>query len=113
MKTEMLSVVGLLSLNVGALAQGSFNLDDTPIPSGLVVDAPGNWYSGTFGMEVWELNGTSIPAGINLSAAPGSGVLGYNAMVAAGFVKQMTYADQAQTSLNEPFSLQNRRRFKS
>jgi hypothetical protein len=87
----------MLSLNVGTMAQGTFNLDDESIPSGLVADAPGNWYSGTFGMEVWELNGTSIPAGINLSAAPGSGVLGYNVMVATGFVKEMTYAGQTTT----------------
>ena len=97
MKTLILSAAAALSLSLDALAQSNFALDDTPIPSGLVVNAPGNWYSGTFGMEVWELNGTSIPAGINLGAAPGSGVLGYNAMVAAGFVKEATYANEATT----------------
>jgi hypothetical protein len=46
-------------------------------------------------MEVWELNGTAIPSGINLSPGPGSGVLGYDAMVAAGFVKEATYVSRA------------------
>ena len=83
------------SLSPCALAQGAaFGLYDTFIMPGLAVNSPGSYYSGTFGMEVWELNGASIPAGINLPAAPGSGVLGYNAMVAAGFAKELTFADQ-------------------
>jgi hypothetical protein len=91
----MVSAMAALGLTLGAMAQGAFNLDDTPIAPGLAVNSPGNYYNGTFGMEVWELNGTIIPAGINLSGAPGSGVLGYNTMVVAGFVKEITYADQA------------------
>jgi uncharacterized protein (TIGR03382 family) len=94
MKKQMLSAVATLSVALGALAQGSFVLDNTLLPSALAVGAPGNWYSGTFGMEVWELNGTSILSGVNLSDAPGSGMLGYNAMVAAGFVLEATYAGQ-------------------
>jgi hypothetical protein len=94
MKTGLLSVVATFCVALDALGQGSFALDDSNIPSGLATDAAGNWYSGTFGMEVWDLNGTSIPAGINLSGAPGSGVLGYAAMVAAGFLKEATYANE-------------------
>ena len=95
MKTRILSLAATLGLSAGALAQGAaFGLDDTTIAPGLAVNSPGNYYSGTFGMEVWELNTAAVPAGINLSAAPGSGVLGYNAMVAAGFLKELTYADQ-------------------
>jgi hypothetical protein len=56
---------------------------------------PGTYYSGTFGMEVWELGGrTSVPAGIDLNATMGSGVLAYEDRVAAGFKKEATYAGQ-------------------
>jgi MYXO-CTERM domain-containing protein len=98
MKKTMLGVAAALSLGLCALAQGSFDLDDTYINPGLAVDTRGNWYGGTFGMEVWELNSTSVPLGINLDAAPGAGVLGYNAMVAAGFVKEKTFAGQTTVS---------------
>jgi len=91
---QSLCAAATLSLSLGAPAQSVFALDDTPLASGLALDAPGNWYRGTFGMEVWELNSPRIPAGINLGAAPGSGVLGYNAMVAAGFVSEATYANE-------------------
>jgi hypothetical protein len=95
MKTRILSLAATLGLSAGALAQGYFVLDnELPSQGGLAVDRAGNYYNGTFGMELWELNSTTVPAGINLSPAPGSGVLGYNTMVAAGFVKELTYANQ-------------------
>jgi len=83
----------MASLVVG-FAQGIFALDDSTSIYGLAVDASGNWYSGTYGVEVWELSGTSIPASVNLSAAPGAGVRGYDAMIAAGFAKEGTYVGQ-------------------
>jgi hypothetical protein len=85
----------LMTSLVTVSAQGTFHLDDSVSIHGLTVDAPGNWYSGTFGMEVWERNGTAIAPGINLSPGLGSGVLGYDAMVAAGFVKEATYVSRA------------------
>jgi len=84
----------LVASAAGSLAAGTITLDDTLLTNGLAAGAAGNWYSGTFGMEVWELNSASIPAGINLSPGPGSGVQGYAAMIAAGFVEEATFVGQ-------------------
>ena len=74
----MLALVAVFGVSLVALAQGSINLANELVPhGGLAVDNPGNYYVGTFGMEVWELNSTSIPAGINVSAASGAGVLAF------------------------------------
>jgi hypothetical protein len=95
MKKRMLALVAVFGVSLVAPAQGSFLLANELVwQGGLAVDNPGNYYVGTFGMEVWELNSTSIPAGINLSAASGAGVLAYAAMVAAGFVEETTYVKQ-------------------
>jgi hypothetical protein len=99
MKKRMLALVAVFGVSLVALAQGSINLANELVPhGGLAVDNPGNYYVGTFGMEVWELNSTSIPAGINVSAASGAGVLSYAAVVAAGFAKETTYAKQTTVS---------------
>jgi hypothetical protein len=99
MKKLTLTGLTLAGFAAGVLAQGSFYLDNSFLPDGLVVDTAGNWYSGTFGMEVWVLNGTTIPAGINLGGGPGSAVLGYDAMVAAGFYREASFADR--TAFND------------
>ncbi len=84
--------------------QGNFVLDNGLLTNGLALDAPGNSYSGTFGMEVWVLKGTEVPAGINQAPAPGSGSYAYEAIQAAGFVKEATYTNQ-QTAFPGTFSL--------
>jgi hypothetical protein len=96
MKAHLTTAFLLGSLIAGS-AQGVINMDNEASPYGLAVNAPGsaNWYSGAFGMEVWELNGTTVPAGVNLDPAPGSGVRGYEAMAAAGFAKEAAYVSQA------------------
>ena len=94
MKKAMLSAVAALGVGLGAWAQqGNFVLDNSASTNRLAAEAPGNWYTGTYGMEVWVLKGTDIPAGLNLSPAAGSGILGYDAMRAAGFVKEATYTN--------------------
>ena len=50
------------------------------------------------------LGGTTVPAGVNLAPAPGSGVPAYEAMVAAGFVKEATYVGET-TTYPRSFSL--------
>ena len=95
MKKAMLSAVAAVGVSFGASAQqANLVLDNSTSTNRLAAEAPGNWYTGTYGMEVWVLKGTEIPAGLNLSPAPGSGVLGYDAMQAAGFVKEATYTNQ-------------------
>ena len=83
-----------------SLAQGTIVVDDTVSAYGLAANAPGsaNWYSGTFGMEVWELNSTSVPTGLNLDPSPGSGVRAYEAMVADGLSKEAKYSQATATT---------------
>jgi hypothetical protein len=113
MKRLVLTGVAILALALGAFAQGVINLDNSTTPYGVTVEnAAGNgsaYYSGTFGMEVWELGGrTSVPAGINnYDAAPFSAscLLAYQDMVAAGFKWEATYAKQVM--VDGTFSLGN------
>jgi hypothetical protein len=76
----------------GAHAQGSIELDNTPltIPGGISLYGPNNYYPGVFGLEVWELNGSIVPAGIN-SVAP---YVAYANVQSAGFRRVATFADQ-------------------
>ncbi len=95
MKKAMLSAVAAVGVGIGAWAQqGNLVLDNSASTNRLAADEPGNCYTGTYGMEVWVLKGTEIPAGLNLSPAADSGLLGYDAMRAAGFVKEATYTNQ-------------------
>jgi len=102
-KKKILAAVVTLGLALGTAAQ-SFVLDNSILATSLTLDVPGIPYSGTFGMELWVLGGTSIPPGINLGAAPGSGLRGYDIMLADGFLKEATYANQ-QTPFPGVFSL--------
>jgi hypothetical protein len=95
MKKPMLSAVAALGVGIGAWAQqGNFVLDNSANANRLAAEAPGNSYTGTYGMEVWVLKAADVPAGLNLAPAAGSGVLAYDAMQAAGFVKEATYTNQ-------------------
>ena len=100
MKKQIIIATTLLGAAAVTLGQGTIGLsgiyDDT-FTGSVTVDSPGNYYTGTYGIEVWALNATTLPAGINISPAPGSGVAAYNAMVADGFTLQATFADQPMT----------------
>jgi len=83
-------------LALGALAQGSIDLDNSTNANGVAITNAGNYYTGTYGMEVWELSGvTNVPLGINLG--PGSGQVAYGDMVAVGFKKEATFTNQTMT----------------
>jgi len=92
MKRLVLTGIATFAFALGTFAQGAFQLDNSQGTYGFTVNAAGsaNWYSGTLGVEVWELNAASVPAGINITPAPGSGATAYSAMVAAGFKKEAT-----------------------
>jgi hypothetical protein len=96
MKKLVLTGMATLAVALGALAQGSINLNNSfGINYGVADVTAGTYYSGTYGMEVWELSGVaSVPAGINITPAAGSGVAAYAAMEAAGFKKEATFANQ-------------------
>ena len=90
-----------LALALGACGQGSVDIDNSSASAlyGVAIDAPGNYYVGTFGAELWELNGTTIPAGINIPTTPGYAVAAYGTMVGSGFALERTWSVQ-----NMPFA---------
>ena len=81
---------------VAACAQGSINLDNSQSPGGVAINQQGNYYTGVYGVEVWELNANVVPPGINpvntwnLVDVPAA----YGSMESAGFQKEATFADQ-------------------
>jgi flagellin-like hook-associated protein FlgL len=96
MKRLALAGIVTLAFALGAFAQGSVYVDNSVgINYGVAIDTEGNYYSGTYGMEVWELSGaTSVPVGINLAPGGGSGQLAYDDLMADGFKKEATFTNQ-------------------
>jgi hypothetical protein len=92
MKTLVLTGFLTLAFALGTFAQGSINLDNsTGVNYGVAIDSAGNYYTGTFGIEVWELSGrTSVPAGINGAFCTDA----YYTMVNDGFELEATFANQ-------------------
>jgi hypothetical protein len=108
MKETVLTGIATLALALGAFAQGTIDLDNSKGDHGVYADNyfSGTYaYSGTYGMEVWELSGvTSVPAGINLPPIyGGTGMSAYHNMMADAFKKEATFADQ--TMLDGTFAL--------
>jgi hypothetical protein len=97
MKRLTLTGVAALTFALGVFAQGTINLDNSLNATGVAIGTAGNYYSGTYGMEVWELNATSVPAGIDGLPSVDSGVVAYNTMVNDGFIKEATFANQPMT----------------
>jgi len=92
MKRLVLTGIATFAFALGAFAQGSIILDNSSGNFGFTANGAGsaNWYSGTLGLEVWELNAATIPSGVNVAPAPGSGLNAYSAMKAAGFKLEKT-----------------------
>jgi len=92
MKRLVLTGIATFAFALGAFAQGAFSLDNSQGVYGFTVNQPGqaNWYSGTLGVEVWELNAAAVPAGINITPAAGSGQTAYAALKTAGFKLEAT-----------------------
>jgi len=69
---KVLATVAAIGLTVAAFGQGAINLDNSVgAAGGPTLDSAGNYYSGTYGLEVWYQNGSTIPGGIN-GVAPNS-----------------------------------------
>jgi len=91
MKKLALTGIATLALAAAAFAQGLVAIDDSANANGVADVTAGSYYSGTFGMEVWELNAaTSVPSGIN-GAAPSAA---YAALATDKFSKEVTFANQ-------------------
>lgn len=91
MKRLALTGIAILALALGAFAQGTIVLDNSTANNGVADLTAGNYYGGTYGLEVFELNAASVPAGIN-NAADGSA--GLAAITGAGFTLQGTFLGQ-------------------
>lgn len=89
--------LAVFGLAAGAFAQGSVEIDNSIINPGVAIYTPGNYYTGTFGLDVYELNTTTLPSNIN----PYNGVnplLGYNNMIADGYSLQASFVSQTMSS---------------
>jgi len=60
MKTVLIVGLACPGLAGRAFAQGYFDLDTSDAKNGVDLDKPGNWYSGSLGLEVWELNSGTV-----------------------------------------------------
>ena len=84
-----------MAFTSAVFAQGQFRLDNEVCTGGVAIVTPGGtlqYYTGTAGVEVWELNGTPNPAIINaINSEQGwTAVSAYNLLAADGFMKETT-----------------------
>jgi len=99
MKKLLLTGAALLALTCGVFAQGWFQLDNSAAnyANGVAIDTAGNYYTGNYGLEVWEINNTTSAAAINTAAAL-SGLTAYGMLTpAAGWNLEATYPGQSMT----------------
>jgi PEP-CTERM motif len=100
MKKNILTVLSSLVLALGAFGQGSVIINNFASIGGITIDTAGNWYSGTFGMEVWMLNGTNVPSNINsFNGVEGGIVSAYVNLAADGFRLEATYSGRTISSI--------------
>ena len=98
-RPALTSIAGL-AFAVGACGQGLIALDSTYYGGWVVASGAGapppplHYYTGTFGMEVWELNAATPP---NLSPYGGYPYATYSNMEPDGFHHEATFADQQMT----------------
>jgi hypothetical protein len=89
MKKLAILSLAAVGLSAGAFAQGSVNLDDSGISPGVALTTAGNYYTGTFGLSVYVLNG-AVPGNINnLSGVNASGA--FANMISAGYILEKTF----------------------
>jgi len=89
-KIQTMVILTVAGWSAAALAQGSINLDDSTITPGVAIGTAGNYYSGTYGIQLYELNTSTLPGNIN----PYNGVFSltaYNNMLADGYSLQATF----------------------
>jgi len=99
MKKLVLTGIATIVLAAGALAQGTITLNNAVANNAVADLTAGSYYSGSYGLEVFELSGvTSVPTGINIAPKPGSGLQALNAMLSAGFTKELTFIGQTMSS---------------
>ena len=105
---KVLLTVAAVGLTLVAFGQGSVSLDNSQnAVGGPTLDTAGNYYGGSFGVEVWYRNGTTIDTGINAlsgTAAPGANNA-YALLTADGFTLATTLTGKDNTSTPGTISL--------
>jgi hypothetical protein len=94
MKKIVVSTLASVAFAVGAFAQGSVTVDNTTAAG--YVDINGSSgaataYSGTGSLQLWYLNGTTVPGGINGQNGVGGNTTAYAALTTDGFTLANTY----------------------
>lgn len=101
MKKAIITSLAAITLVTGAYGQGSILLDNGAANNGITKDSPGNWYSGTYGMEVWVRNGTNFNLNsINHYAGVDGGITAYSLLASGGFSLVATYTNQYIAPIN-------------
>jgi len=96
MKKLVITTLATVGLALGAFAQGSIILDNSTASYGIANTTPGNYYTGTYGLELWVDNAAAVPAGINGAANTAA----YAALTTTGFKLEATYAGQTMNISN-------------
>jgi len=91
MKKLLLTGAALVGFSCGVFAQGWFVLDSSSANYGLAVNTAGNYYSGTYGLELYESNGAGA-AQITAINAASSGAAAYALL--SGWSLEATIANQ-------------------
>lgn len=99
MKKLLITGIVTIGVAIGAFGQGAISLNNGAANNGITLDTAGNWFSGTYGLEVWVLNSSSQVGNINGFAGLDA-FTAYNNMIADGFTKQATFLNQTITAAN-------------
>jgi hypothetical protein len=88
----------MFGLTLAALGQGSIGgwigVDNTLSIGAVTVDTAGNWYTGTYGVEIWAKSG-AIGGNINsFNGQPGGTVIAYANLALDGYVLGGTFANK-------------------
>lgn len=98
MKKSIATLLVAINFGAGAYGQGSILLDNSSANNGITIYQPNNWFSGTYGLEVWVRNGTNFDLNsINQYAGVEGGLLTYPLLASEGFSLVATYANQVIT----------------
>ncbi len=97
MKTATLGCVAALAVARAAYGQGTISVYNGAAINGVADLTVGNYYTGTYGLQVWALSPEPTGSALTtlLSGIDGlTGLQAYNAMVADGFTRLTEYDSQ-------------------
>jgi len=100
MKKSVVTGLATVALALGAFAQGTIdpnNSNTALVAGGVTVDNATTFYSGAYGLEIWELNSSDIPANMPSIATvtPGYAEVAYGNLTPDGFKPEATFTGQS------------------